>query len=59
MAPVERIKCLLQIQSSDPKPGKAPQYKGMVDCGTQLFRSGGLRSVFRGWQATLVRDIPG
>lgn len=56
-APGERVKCLLQIQASNPK---APiVYKGPVDCAIQLYRTGGIRSVFRGTYATLLRDAPG
>mmetsp|Transcript_5109 Transcript_5109/g.8764 ORF Transcript_5109/g.8764 Transcript_5109/m.8764 type:complete len:313 (+) Transcript_5109:211-1149(+) len=56
MAPVERVKCLLQIQAEG---GGKPQYSGMVDCARQLLRSGGTASLFRGWEATLIRDVPG
>ncbi|XP_076680660.1 carnitine/acylcarnitine carrier protein colt, mitochondrial isoform X1 [Andrena cerasifolii] len=54
MAPGERIKCLLQIQHADAKP----KYKGPVDCVKQLYREGGIRSIFKGTCATLLRDIP-
>ncbi|XP_075249748.1 mitochondrial carnitine/acylcarnitine carrier protein-like [Convolutriloba macropyga] len=48
MAPGERIKCLLQIQ----------QYAGPVDCAKQIYREGGLLSLYRGSCATLLRDVP-
>lgn len=52
MAPGERIKCLLQIQQG----GGAPQkYNGMVDCAKQLYKEGGIRSVYKGSFATLLR----
>lgn len=55
MAPGERIKCLLQIQQG----GGAPQkYNGMVDCAKQLYKEGGIRSVYKGSFATLLRDVP-
>jgi len=55
MAPGERIKCLLQIQQG----GNAPQkYNGMVDCAKQLYKEGGIRSIYKGALATLLRDIP-
>mmetsp|Transcript_33283 Transcript_33283/g.43891 ORF Transcript_33283/g.43891 Transcript_33283/m.43891 type:complete len:314 (+) Transcript_33283:69-1010(+) len=57
MAPMERVKCLLQIQAS--AENQKPKYAGMMDCGKQLLREGGLRSLFRGWELTLIRDIPG
>jgi solute carrier family 25 carnitine/acylcarnitine transporter 20/29 len=58
MAPGERIKCLLQIQGMEAERGIKPKYAGTVDCVKQLFREGGLASVFRGWEATLLRDVP-
>mmetsp|Transcript_12861 Transcript_12861/g.18523 ORF Transcript_12861/g.18523 Transcript_12861/m.18523 type:complete len:309 (+) Transcript_12861:53-979(+) len=57
MAPTERIKCLLQIQES--VGGVKPKYSGMVDCAMQVYRQGGIRSLYRGTFATLLRDCPG
>ncbi|XP_053610272.1 congested-like trachea protein [Plodia interpunctella] len=55
MAPGERIKCLLQIQQG----GGAPQkYNGMVDCARQLYAEGGIRSIYKGSVATILRDVP-
>lgn len=52
MAPGERIKCLLQVQQG----GNAPQkYNGMVDCAKQLYKEGGIRNVYKGSLATLLR----
>ncbi|CAM9233893.1 unnamed protein product [Chrysoparadoxa australica] len=58
-APVERIKCLLQMQGLEVAEGRPAKYSGMFDCAKQLFKVGGLSSVYRGWEITLVRDIPG
>jgi len=55
MAPGERIKVLLQTQDS----GGAKKYNGPVDVVKKLFREGGIRSVFKGSVATLLRDVPG
>lgn len=55
MAPGERIKCLLQIQQG---AGAAVKYAGPVDCAAQLFREGGIRSIYKGSCATLLRDVP-
>ncbi|EQC32169.1 hypothetical protein SDRG_10363 [Saprolegnia diclina VS20] len=59
MSPGERIKCLLQIQSQAVARGEAPMYSGMSDCAKQLYRTGGIGSLYRGWEATLLRDVPG
>ncbi|KAG7381134.1 hypothetical protein PHYPSEUDO_006415 [Phytophthora pseudosyringae] len=59
MAPGERIKCLLQIQAQAVERGEPKLYDGMVDCAKKLYRTGGLSSIFRGWEATLLRDVPG
>jgi len=56
MAPSERIKCLLQVQQAG---GGTPKYSGMMDCARQVYKEGGVRSLFKGTAATLCRDIPG
>lgn len=59
MAPSERIKCLLQMQQQSSTSATAPKYKGMLDCAQQLYREGGIRSIYKGTFATLLRDVPG
>ncbi|XP_017774028.1 PREDICTED: congested-like trachea protein [Nicrophorus vespilloides] len=54
MAPGERIKCLLQIQGDS----MTKKYNGPVDCAKQLYKEGGIRSIYRGAGATLLRDVP-
>jgi solute carrier family 25 (mitochondrial carnitine/acylcarnitine transporter), member 20/29 len=56
MAPTERIKCLLQVQSHTAGKG---QYSGMADCAIQVYRQGGVPSLYKGTLLTLMRDIPG
>ena len=56
MAPTERIKCLLQVQSH---AGGKPKYSGMMDCAIQVYREGGIRSLYKGTALTLMRDGPG
>jgi len=53
MAPSERIKCLLQTAKT---PG---QYSSMGDCAAQVYRTGGITSLYRGTALTLLRDVPG
>ncbi|KAH0605788.1 uncharacterized protein H6S33_004245 [Morchella sextelata] len=55
-APFERVKVLLQIQGQS---GGEKKYKGGFDVVRQLYKEGGVRSVFRGSAATLARDGPG
>lgn len=52
-APGERIKCLLQIQQAS--SGAERKYNGMLDCAMKLYREGGLRSIYKGSCATLLR----
>ena len=59
-APFERVKVLLQIQGQKQlAPGEKPRYAGGVDVVRQLYKEGGIRSVFRGSAMTLLRDGPG
>ncbi|KAI9014354.1 mitochondrial carrier domain-containing protein [Phycomyces nitens] len=55
MAPSERVKVLMQIQGQ----GGEQKYKGPLDVVRQLYKEGGVRSIFRGTGATLLRDAPG
>ncbi|XP_023161536.1 congested-like trachea protein isoform X3 [Drosophila hydei] len=54
MAPGERIKVLLQTQGIG--PGGEKKYTGMIDCAGKLYKEGGLRSVFKGSCATMLRE---
>ena len=59
-APFERVKVLLQIQGQKQlAPGEKPRYSGGIDVVRQLYKEGGIRSVFRGSAMTLARDGPG
>lgn len=59
-APFERVKVLLQIQGQKQlAPGEKPKYAGGMDVVRQLYKEGGIRSVFRGSAMTLARDGPG
>ena len=59
-APFERVKVLLQIQGQKQlAPGEKPKYAGGVDVVRQLYKEGGIKSVFRGSAMTLARDGPG
>lgn len=59
-APFERVKIILQIQGQKQlAPGEKPKYSGGLDVVRQLYKEGGVRSVFRGSAMTLARDGPG
>lgn len=51
MAPGERIKCLLQIQADS----KDKKYNGMVDCAKKIYKEAGMRGIYKGTCATLLR----
>uniref|UniRef100_A0A0N4ZCK4 Congested-like trachea protein n=1 Tax=Parastrongyloides trichosuri TaxID=131310 RepID=A0A0N4ZCK4_PARTI len=55
MVPGERIKCLLQVQNTSTS---AVKYNGPLDVVKRLYAEGGIRSIYRGTFATLLRDIP-
>ncbi|KAJ8358758.1 hypothetical protein SKAU_G00152830 [Synaphobranchus kaupii] len=54
VTPGERIKCLLQVQSSS---GQL-KYAGPLDCAVRLYKEQGIRSVYKGTVLTLIRDVP-
>ncbi|KAF2487148.1 mitochondrial carrier domain-containing protein [Neohortaea acidophila] len=59
-APFERVKIILQIQGQKQlAPGEKPKYSGGPDVVRQLYKEGGIRSVYRGSAMTLMRDGPG
>ncbi|KAK3618609.1 carnitine transporter [Elasticomyces elasticus] len=59
-APFERVKIILQIQGQKQlAPGEKPKYSGGMDVVRQLYKQGGIKSVYRGSVMTLARDGPG
>ncbi|KAK5684176.1 carnitine transporter [Elasticomyces elasticus] len=59
-APFERVKIILQIQGQKQlAPGEKPKYSGGMDVARQLYKQGGIKSVYRGSVMTLARDGPG
>ncbi|XP_058968412.2 mitochondrial carnitine/acylcarnitine carrier protein-like [Pocillopora verrucosa] len=55
MAPGERIKCILQIQQAS---GAEKKYAGPSDVVKKLYKQSGIRGVYKGTCATLLRDVP-
>jgi solute carrier family 25 (adenine nucleotide translocator) protein 4/5/6/31 len=60
VAPIERVKLLLQTQDSNPriKSGEIPRYKGIGDCFVRVTREQGFASFWRGNMANVVRYFP-
>lgn len=60
VAPIERVKLLLQTQDSNPKikSGELPRYKGIVDCFARVSKEQGIASFWRGNMANVVRYFP-
>ncbi|RKP10841.1 mitochondrial carnitine/acylcarnitine carrier protein putative [Thamnocephalis sphaerospora] len=56
MTPIERVKCLLQIQLTVPKHER--RYKGPLDVVRSIWREEGARGIYRGTTATILRDVP-
>ena len=52
--PIERVKRLLQIQTIE----RDRKYSGPVDCLKQLYRTGGVKSLYKGALATSLRFGP-
>lgn len=52
--PIELLKVRMQVQES----GQAQKYKNVFDCARQIFAVSGIRGLYRGLTATLLRDVP-
>jgi len=58
MAPLERVKCIMQIQGSDGfklAPGER-KYTGITECLKDTYARGGITNLFRGFWSTMARD---
>lgn len=53
LAPTERVKCLLQIQTR----AKHKVYNGPLDCAKKLYVAGGMKSIYKGTLLTLIRGM--
>eukprot|EP00760_Papus_ankaliazontas_P022915 PhM_4_TR19071/c0_g1_i4/m.70450/K05863/SLC25A4S, ANT; solute carrier family 25 (mitochondrial adenine nucleotide translocator), member 4/5/6/31 len=60
MAPVERIKLLLQTMDSNPDivSGKVERYKGIGDCFTRVYADQGAKAFWRGNLVNCLRYAP-
>jgi len=58
VAPLERVKILLQIQDASKFIPKDQQYKGLVDCFSRVHKEQGFLSFWRGNVVNVVRYFP-
>lgn len=58
VAPIERVKLLLQVQAASTQIKPEDQYKGIVDCFTRVARDQGVLSLWRGNLANVIRYFP-
>nr|CAD7462543.1 unnamed protein product [Timema tahoe] len=58
VAPIERVKLLLQVQHISKQIAVENQYKGMVDCFVRIPREQGFLSFWRGNFANVIRYFP-
>ncbi|XP_054730290.1 ADP,ATP carrier protein-like [Anastrepha obliqua] len=58
MAPIERVKLLLQVQAISKQISADKQYKGMIDCFIRIPREQGFLAFWRGNLANVIRYFP-
>ncbi|XP_046996108.1 ADP,ATP carrier protein-like [Schistocerca americana] len=58
VAPIERVKLLLQVQHASKQITADKQYKGMVDCFIRIPKEQGFLSYWRGNLANVIRYFP-
>jgi solute carrier family 25 (mitochondrial adenine nucleotide translocator), member 4/5/6/31 len=60
VAPIERVKLLLQTQDSNPriKSGEIPKYTGIINCFVRVSSEQGFFSFWRGNTANVIRYFP-
>lgn len=58
VAPIERVKLLLQVQHASKQIAKDQQYKGMVDCFVRIPKEQGMLAFWRGNLANVIRYFP-
>ena len=58
VAPLERVKLLLQTQVTSTQISADQRYSGMIDCFRRVHREQGLLSFWRGHLASVTRYFP-
>jgi len=55
VTPVEFVKCNLQVQAGS----KNPKFAGPLDCVVKTLKAHGVRGIYKGFFATVLRESPG
>jgi solute carrier family 25 (adenine nucleotide translocator) protein 4/5/6/31 len=58
VAPIERVKLLLQVQDASQQITADKKYKGIIDCFTRVTKEQGFVSLWRGNFANVIRYFP-
>lgn len=58
VAPIERVKLLLQVQAASKQIAADKQYKGIVDCFVRIPKEQGFGAFWRGNLANVIRYFP-
>lgn len=58
VAPIERVKLLLQVQHISKQISADQRYKGMVDCFIRIPKEQGVAAYWRGNLANVIRYFP-
>lgn len=58
VAPIERVKLLLQVQYANPNIPKEQQYSGIGDCFSRVTAEQGVMALWRGNLANVIRYFP-
>uniref|UniRef100_G1DG44 ADP/ATP translocase n=1 Tax=Capra hircus TaxID=9925 RepID=G1DG44_CAPHI len=58
VAPIERVKLLLQVQHASKQISAEKQYKGIIDCVVRIPKEQGFLSFWRGNPANVIRYFP-
>uniref|UniRef100_A0A6P7FB16 ADP/ATP translocase n=2 Tax=Diabrotica virgifera virgifera TaxID=50390 RepID=A0A6P7FB16_DIAVI len=58
VAPIERVKLILQVQAASKQISEETAYKGMLDCFIRIPREQGFLSYWRGNLANVIRYFP-
>ena len=58
VAPIERVKLLLQVQAASKQIAAKDQYKGIIDAFIRIPKEQGIRSFWRGNMVNVIRYFP-